>query len=76
MPPLNNIKINDMETVTITYNKRNTEVKKHLDALIKTNGVKIYDNDTFLSPEEIKRVEKSMNSEFYPISMLKEKYIK
>jgi len=65
-----------METVTITYNKRNTEVKKHLDALIKTNGVKIYDNDTFLSPEEIKRVEKSMNSEFYPISMLKEKYIK
>ena len=56
--------------------KRNTEVKKHLDALSKTNGVKIYDNDTFLSPEEIKKVEKSINSGIYPISMLKEKYIK
>ena len=64
-----------METLTITYSKRNTEVKKHLDALCRTNGVKIYDNDTFLSPEEIERVEKSMNSEFYPISMLKENYI-
>jgi hypothetical protein len=65
-----------METLTITYSKRNTEVKKHLDALVKTNGVKIYNDDTFLTPDEIKRVEKFLNSEFYPISMLKEKYIK
>ena len=65
-----------METLTISYSKRNKEVKKHLDALFKTNGVKVCNDDTYLSPEEIKRVEKSLNSEIYPISMLKAKYIK
>ena len=75
LPLLNSNKINDMETLTITYNKRNTEVKKHLEALFKINGVKIYDNDTFLTPDEIQKVEKSINSEIYPISNLKEKYI-
>ena len=65
-----------METLTITYSKRNTEVKKHLDALFRTNGVKIYNNDTFLSPEEIKRVEKSKASGICTdISVLQE-YIK
>ena len=61
-----------METLTITYSKRNTEVKKHLDALIKTNGVKIYDNDTFLLPEEIKRVEKSKQSGYASLDELKQ----
>jgi len=61
-----------METLTITYSKRNTEVKKHLDALYKTNGVKIYDNDTFLSPEEIMRVEKSKKSGYASLDELKQ----
>ena len=61
-----------METLTITYSKRNTEVKKHLDALFKTNGVKIYDNDTLLSLEEIKRVEKSKQSGYASLDELKQ----
>ncbi|MDR0207124.1 MAG: hypothetical protein LBI45_07720 [Bacteroidales bacterium] len=65
-----------METLTIQYSKKNEAVKNHLAALSQINGVKIYHDDAFLSPAEIKQVEEIMSSEFYPISMLKEKYVK
>ena len=51
-----------METVTIKYNPRNIAVTKMLDAIVLMKGVKkIYPEDE-LSPEEVKQVEKSLNS--------------
>ena len=51
-----------METLTIKYSRNNMAVMQIINDLRKTNGVKFYDNDTILSPAEIKRIEKSMNS--------------
>ena len=51
-----------METLTIRYNKKNTEAKNYINALSKVSGVQIYNDDTFLTPEEIKRVDKSIAS--------------
>ena len=60
-----------MATLTIKYNARNVAVAKILDAVMCMKGVeKIYSDDE-LSPEEIKEVEKSLNSGFSTIEELK-----
>ena len=53
-----------MQTFAIKYNPRNIAVTKLLEAIVHMNGVeKIYPDDE-LSPEEMKLVEKSLQSGF------------
>jgi hypothetical protein len=59
-----------MESLIITYSSRNTAAKNHLDALSKINGVRFYNSGAILSPDEIKRVEKSKKSGTFPASVL------
>jgi hypothetical protein len=65
-----------METLTISYSKRNTVARNLLNTLAKTNGVKMYVDDTVLTPEEIIRVEKSMASGICTDISILQDYIK
>jgi len=61
-----------METFAIRYNPRNVAVAKMLDAISYMKGVeRIYPDDE-LSPEEMKLVEKSLNSGFSTMDELRE----
>ena len=51
-----------MATLTIKYNPRNLAVTKILDGVVHMKGVKKIYPDNELSPEEMKQVEKSLNS--------------
>ena len=65
-----------METFAIRYNPKNIAVSKMLDAIIHMKGVeKIYPDDE-LSPEEMKQVEKSLNSGLCKDTASLRKYIK
>ena len=51
-----------MAIVTLKYNVRNIAVTKMLDAIMHMKGIKkVYPADE-LSPEEMKEIEKSLNS--------------
>jgi len=51
-----------METLTIKYNRRNIAVTKMLEAVMNMKGVERVYPENELSPEEMKDVEKSLNS--------------
>ena len=67
-----NYKKRCMETFAIRYNPRNIVVTKMLDAIIHIKGVKKIYLDDELSPEEIKQVEKSLDSGFSTMEELRE----
>jgi len=60
-----------MTTLTIKYNERNLAVTKMLDAVMCMKGVERIYTDDELSPEEMKDVEKSLNSGFSTMEELK-----
>ena len=60
-----------METFAIRYNPRNIALTKMLDAVIHMKGVEKIHLDDELSPEEMKQVEKSLNSGFSTMEELR-----
>ena len=65
-----------MATLTIKYNARNLAVTKMLDAVMQMKGVERVYPDNELSPEEMKEVEKSLNSGICKDTASLRKYIK
>ena len=64
-----------MEPLTIKYNRRNIAVTKMLEAVMNMKGVERVYPENELSPEEMKDVEKSLNSGLSTMEELR-KYIK
>ena len=61
-----------MATLTLKYNAKNVAVTKMLDAVMCMKGVERIYSDDELSPEEMKEVEKSLNSGFSTMEELRD----
>jgi len=60
-----------MATLTLKYNARNAAVTKMLDSVMCMKGVERIYSDDELSPEEMKEVERSLNSGFSTMEELR-----